>query len=180
MNLASPRLPNNPRVPTHPDFTIRRATVADVPAVLPMVAAIVAQHEAWDPDRYATLPDVLDRYERWLPARAQDDRGVFLVAQTPAPPSDPPTLVGFLVATIDPNIPIYTLKEYAFIQDLWVEPAHRRRGIARALVQIAIDHLRAQGITQIRLETAAPNDPARRLFESLGFRTSTIDMLLSL
>lgn len=164
-------------MPTHPDpITIRRATPDDVPAVLPMVAAIVAQHHAWDPDRYAPLPDVLDRYERWLPARARDDRGVFLVAEDPSTHE----LVGFLIATIDPNIPIYTLKEYAFIQDLWVTPTHRRRGIARRLVEHALTHLRARNITQVRLETAAPNDPARRLFESLGFRPTTIDMLRTL
>lgn len=155
---------------------IRPATPDDVPAVLPMVRAICALHESWDHERYATLPDVLDRYASWLPERARDPRGTFLVAQDPATGE----LAGFLIATIDRNIPIYRQREYAFIQDLWVEPAHRRTGIARRLVQAALGHLGAQGVTQIRLETAAANEPARRLFESMGFRTGTIDLLRSI
>jgi RimJ/RimL family protein N-acetyltransferase len=33
------------------------------------------------------------------------------------------------------------------------------------------------GVTQIRLDTAAANEPARRLFASVGFRPSVIEML---
>lgn len=158
---------------------IRPATPADVPAVLPMVRAVCDMHARMDPDRYGFLPDVVDRYEHWLPQRAADPRSVFLVAERdPAPPS-PPSLVGFLVASVERNIPIYTLTEFGFIHDVWVEPAHRSQGIAQALVDEALARFRAMGVTQIRLETAAANEAARRLFASRGFRAGTIDLLRS-
>lgn len=153
---------------------IRPATAADVPTVLPMVGAICAMHDALDPARYAMLPDVVDRYARWLPTRAADPRSVFLVAESD---EEPPRLVGFLIATIETSIPIYRLKEYGFIHDVWVEPPYRRHGVARGLVAAAMERFAALGVTQVRLETAATNEEARRLFESCGFRVGTIDML---
>lgn len=155
---------------------IRPATPEDVPAVLPMVAAVCAMHERLDAARYAMLPDVVERYRRWLPIRAADPRSVFLVAEA----DDPALLAGFLVAAIEKSIPIYRLDEFAFIHDMWVEPAFRRRGAARALVEAAVDRFRAMGVSQARLETATCNEAARRLFESCGFRVGTIDMLREL
>lgn len=155
---------------------VRPATAADAPAILPMVRAVCDLHERLDPRRYDTLADVLDRYARWLPQRAADPRSVLLVADAESSAS----IDGFLVATIEPNIPIYRRREFGFIHDLWVEPAARRRGVARALVHSCLDRFAALGVDQVRLETAALNEPAQRLFASLGFRAGTIGMLRDL
>lgn len=150
---------------------IRPATPGDVTGVLPMVRAICDEHQALDPARYAMLPDVVDRYARWLPIRATDDRSVFLVADAGG------RAVGFIVATIETSIPIYALSEFAFIHDVYVKLEFRRRGVAGSLVQAACEMFRAKGVAQVRLETAGANDQARALFESQGFRVATIDML---
>lgn len=152
-----------------------------------MVAAICAMHQQLDPERYDMLPDVVERYRRWLPIRAEDPRSVFLVAESP-PESDDrihagapaPAIVGFLIATIEANIPIYHRKDFGFIHDVWVEPAHRRGGHARKLVNAALQRFRAAGVDQVRLETAALNDGARKLFAACGFRVGTIDLLRQL
>lgn len=156
---------------------IRPATPADIPAVLPMVREICRMHARMDPERYGFLDDVAERYERWLPQRAADPRSVLLVAEAASPQPRPPMVVGFLVGAVETNIPIYTLREYGYIHDVWVEPAHRARGIASALVDEALRRFGAMGVTQVRLETAAENEAARRLFASRGFRVGTIDML---
>ena len=103
--------------------------------------------------------------------------------KTPAASSSSPTPApasGFLIATVEQNIPIYQLKKFGFIHDVWVDPQHRRSGIARALVEEAANRFRAMGITQLRLETAAANEHARDLFTACGFRVGTIDMLRQL
>lgn len=152
-------------------MAIRPATPADVPAILPMVAALCAEHEAWDPERYGYLPDVVERYRRWLPQRAEDPRSVLLVAEEGG------AVAGFLVGTVEANIPIYTLTEFGFIHDMWVEPSFRRRGLARALVLAAVERFAALGIRQVRLETATANEGARRMFQACGFRAGAVDML---
>ncbi|WP_250122243.1 GNAT family N-acetyltransferase [Chroococcidiopsis sp. CCMEE 29] len=156
---------------------IRPATPADVPAVLPMVAAVCALHESWDAAKYGFLPNPAQRYERWLIAQATNDRSVFLVAEDDVELGG---LVAFLIATIEREIPIYRLKEFGFIQDLWVEPEYRHAGIARQMVRLTVERFKQMGVKQIRLDTAAANDAARRLFSACGFRPSTIEMLIEL
>lgn len=166
---------------------LRPATPSDVPLVLPMVRSLLGEHAARDPARFATLPDVLDRYARWLPIRATDPRSVFLVAEEPLIPSGPssipgaePTLVAFAVCSVEAAIPIYATGEFGWVHDLYVVPAARRQGIARALTREVIARFASMGVTQIRLETASFNDAARATFAAEGFRVSSIEMLREL
>ncbi len=161
-------------------MTIRPATPADVPAVLPMVAKTCALHERWDPGKYGFRENPAEMYRRWLTARATDPRAVFLVAERTAMLQDVPFLAGFLIGTVEREIPIYRLEEYGFIHDLWVEPTYRNEGIARQMVMLAIERFRAIGVEQIRLDTAAPNEVARGLFAACGFRPSVQEMLLEI
>jgi ribosomal protein S18 acetylase RimI-like enzyme len=153
---------------------IRPATAEDIPAVLPMVAKISALHEAWDPAKFGFLPNPENRYRHWLTQRADDPQSVFIVAQREQ------RIVAFLVGTVEAEIPIYRVKEFGFLHDLWVEEEYRNEGIARQMVMLAIERFKAMGVTQIRLDTAAANEPARKLFASCGFRVSTIEMLMEL
>lgn len=50
-----------------------------------------------------------------------------------------------------------------------VAPPHRARGVGRALLEALIDAARADGHPALSL-SVAPANPARRLYESLGFR----------
>jgi ribosomal protein S18 acetylase RimI-like enzyme len=152
-------------------MTIRPATADDVPGVLPLVAKLAALHEAWDPQRYDYKPGVEQRYDRWLRSRTSDDRSVFLVAEREG------RIVAFLIATVVETIPIYRREQTGYFHDMWVEPEYRNEGIARRMTMLAIEAFGKMGITQIRLETATANEPARKLFESCGFRISSIEML---
>lgn len=160
---------------------IRPALPQDVPDVLPMVAKICALHESWDAAKYGFLPNPAEMYRRWLTARANDPRSVFLVAEREAAGAEAaPRLVGFLIGTTESELGIYRLKEYGFLHDLWVEPDYRNEGIARQLVMLAVERFREMGLKQVRLDTAAENEVARNLFRSCGFRVSTIEMLAEL
>jgi len=159
---------------------IRPASPADVPAVLPMVAKIAALHERWDPAKYGYLPNPAEMYRGWLTSRARDRRSVFLVAERDAILTDVPFLVGFLVATVEREIPIYRLEEYGFIHDLWVEEEYRHEGFGQQMVMLAVERFRDLGVRQVRADTAASNGPARGLMLACGFRPSTIEMLLEI
>ena len=161
-------------------MNIRRATAADVPQVLPMVAAIAALHEAWDPAKFGYLPHPENRYQTWLTGRTRDDRGVFLVAEREPRAAEPAKLVGFLVATVEQEIPIYRVKEFGFIHDIWVDDAYRHEGVGRQLVMLAIERFRQIGVPQVRADTAARNDAARGLMAKCGMRPSTTEMLVEL
>lgn len=158
-----------------PAMTIRPATIDDVPKVLPMIGKLAKLHESWDLERYPYTEDSEQRYDRWLRARADDPRSIFLVAQT-----EGGQIAGFAVATVEKNIPIYRVGEYGFLHDLWVEEEYRHEGIGRQMMMRVIERFKEMGISQIRLETAALNDMARDVFVKCGFRISTVEMLLEL
>jgi ribosomal protein S18 acetylase RimI-like enzyme len=56
------------------------------------------------------------------------------------------------------------------IHDLAVLPGHRGRGTGRALLAAAEKHARETGCCKLTLEVQEDNAPARRLYESWGFR----------
>lgn len=156
---------------------IRPATADDVPAVLPMVRKIASMHEKLDPAKYSFRSDPGEMYRNWLRKRASDPHSVFLVADAR---QNPPKLLGFLIGTVEQEIPIYRLEEMGFIHDLWVEEEYRHEGIGRQLVMMAIERFREMGVKQIRCDTAWANDAARSLFQVCGFRPSTVELLIEL
>lgn len=156
-------------------MNIRPATSNDVPEILPMVASICALHQAWDEAKYNFKSNPQEHYQKWLIAQSSNERSVFLVAE-----AESKKLVGFAIATVEREIPIYRLQEFAFIHDLWVEPEYRQAGVAKRMILLTIDSFKQMGIKQIRLDTAYANEVARKLFSSCGFRISTIEMLVEL
>lgn len=58
----------------------------------------------------------------------------------------------------------------AHLRMLGVDPAYRRRGIARALMQAVIELAQAHNRTRLTLETTPRMLAAQRMYESLGFQ----------
>jgi len=137
-----------------------------------MVRRLCELHRGWDRAKYDFVEGIEEMYRGWLTARASDPRAVFLVADREG--RGP---VGFLIGTVEREIPIYRLKEYGFIHDLWVEEEYRHEGVARQMVMRAVERFGEIGVAQVRLDTAAANEAARRLFERCGFRMSVVEML---
>jgi ribosomal-protein-alanine N-acetyltransferase len=81
--------------------------------------------------------------------------------------------VPFLVAERRSVVVGYVVAHYAAdegeILNLGVTPAHRRRGIGRALIRRMLQLLAGRGVRHVFLEVRASNTEARRLYETLGF-----------
>lgn len=59
------------------------------------------------------------------------------------------------------------------LEDVYVAPEARRRGVARALVGFALDRARARGCASVGLHTNERNVAAVDLYRSLGFATES-------
>lgn len=59
------------------------------------------------------------------------------------------------------------------LNDLFVQPEARRRGIAKALMEHAAEWARRQKAAKLVLETAVDNHAAKRLYEALGWKRET-------
>lgn len=60
------------------------------------------------------------------------------------------------------------------VTGLAVDPAEQRTGVGRALVEALIESARSRGARRLTLRVFAPNQPARRLYEGLGFETEGV------
>jgi GNAT superfamily N-acetyltransferase len=52
---------------------------------------------------------------------------------------------------------------------MWTAPATRRSGLGRGLVEAVVDWAASTGATAVELWVTRDNDPAQRLYESMGF-----------
>jgi ribosomal protein S18 acetylase RimI-like enzyme len=67
-----------------------------------------------------------------------------------------------------------------WIYDIEIDEKHRRRGYARAALELGHVEAKALGAAAIGLNVFAFNDGARALYESLGYEPTAIQMLLPL
>jgi ribosomal protein S18 acetylase RimI-like enzyme len=86
-------------------------------------------------------------------------RGIWLVAL-----SDD-YVVGVLGATPEDDID----SRDRYLSYLWVEPKHRRAGLACRMVVRMLDDLRARGVRRAWLWVLQENEAARALYEKVGF-----------
>ncbi|MES2611661.1 MAG: GNAT family N-acetyltransferase [Pseudomonadota bacterium] len=78
---------------------------------------------------------------------------------------------GTLAATaaLAPSGPFTSSRHKLVLWGTFVAPAHRRKGLGRAVVRHAIDHARHNGARRVHLTMYLPNPAAGALYESLGF-----------
>ena len=62
-----------------------------------------------------------------------------------------------------------TVLDETDMMNVAVDPDYRRRGVARMLVGSLVDALVKRGSHRLTLEVRASNEPAKRLYETLGF-----------
>ncbi len=88
---------------------------------------------------------------------------------------------GFLVAEVDGEVRGYVdvlprpWQGMAWVANLAVEPAYRRRGIAIALMRNASQWAREQGLQSMTVEATTKNYPAICLYQKLGFKFCGFD-----
>ena len=67
-----------------------------------------------------------------------------------------------------------TLADEGEIQRIAVDPAFRRQGIARKLMESMAAVARMTGAREVALEVRESNESARKLYESYGFRQEAV------
>ncbi len=97
--------------------------------------------------------------------RLMDDRSAEFVLGAPGPDSPP---AGILQLRFRHSI--WRAGGDALIEDVYVDPAARRSGLGRVMVQYAMDYARVErGCRRAELDVNEANTPALALYESLGF-----------
>jgi GNAT superfamily N-acetyltransferase len=106
----------------------------------------------------------------------ESEEQLFLIAEQTGHPATP---IGLAHASVVIREAVFEPASKLHVHGLYVEPNHRRRGIGRSLLDSAMAWGRAKGCTEAELNVLRQN-PARRLYECLGFRAFQTEMVLDL
>jgi len=153
------------------EIHIRRATTADLSEVGRLGALLVKTHHAFDPKRFmAATPQTPAGYAAFLKTQFDEPNTTVLVAE------DRGDVVGYSYAAVE-GVDYMSLRGPAgVLHDLVVALEHRHRGIGRRLLEETLAFLEAHGAPRVVLSTAEQNGDAQRLFASVGFRRTMVEM----
>ena len=153
--------------------TIRNATPSDLEAIGQLGALLVQTHHDFDTKRFmAPTPQTPNGYASFLGSQLRNPKVVILVAESDG------GVIGYTYAGVEGNDYMSLRGPAGVIYDVAVDPAHRRNGVGRKLLEATIQALEKSGVPRIVLSTAEKNESAQRLFARLGFRRTMIEMTL--
>ena len=143
---------------------IRLAAAGDESTLAALNTPTQIAHVAAHPEvfRPARLRDVTD----WFAAFLKSPTSAAWIAE-----DDSGTAVGYATAQYHerPESPFTVARRWCEIDQLTVAPSHRRRGVARALIDAVVDDALTNGVRDVELCVWAFNKTARTAFGRLGF-----------
>jgi ribosomal protein S18 acetylase RimI-like enzyme len=153
------------------DTVIRRAKPADMTAVGKLGALMVRTHHSFDPKRFmAAGPNTETGYGSFLGSQLDKRDVIVLVADQGG------EVVGYTYAGVEDRDWMALRDRAGAVYDIVVDPAHRRHGIGRMLLEATLRLLEERGMPRVVLSTAERNEEAQHLFERAGFRRTMIEM----
>lgn len=159
-------LPDSQKVPV-----VRRATPADLPGIGRLGALLVETHHDFDPRRFlAARPGTPEGYASFISTQLEDPDIAVLVAD------DDGDVIGYAFAAVEGYDYMALRGPAGVLHDIIIDPEYRGRGVGRLLLDAALTFLRSRGVPRVVLSTAARNEGAQRLFASVGFRRTMIEM----
>lgn len=150
---------------------VRRATSADLPRIGHLGALLVKEHYDFDTLRFLAPKN-----------RTPADYASFMISQLDKPDvavlvaDDNGDVIGYSYAAVEGYDYMSLRGPAGVVHDVIVEPEYRGRGVGRVLLEATLELLKSRGVPRVVLTTAEQNEPAHRLFESVGFRRTMIEM----
>ena len=138
-------------------MTVRRVLSSDIPAVVELRRAM------WNELHPEAPADaiMLESTARYLREGLESGRVQGWIVVDDAP-------IGMALLVVQEHPPRPSGRELrGYVTAVFVDPAHRRRGHARALMLAVAEYAHQEGFRRIMLRTT---DQARRLYASVGYR----------
>jgi GNAT superfamily N-acetyltransferase len=133
--------------------SVRRATPEDAEAVARLLHDFQLEYDEPSPG----VEELADRYEKQL------GDGSVIVLLAGAGPD------GFAQLRFRPWVYSDGPRAHSYLEELYVVPQLRGKGIGRALLDTAMDVARDEGAIQMELGTSEDDVEAQSLYESAGF-----------
>ena len=150
---------------------IRPAVPADLPTLGRLGALMVRTHHDFDPRRFIAPTPYTERgYASFLGSQLRAEHVIVLVAEQNG------RTIGYAYAGVEETDYMSLRGPAGVLYDILVDPASRRHGVGRQLLDAVLSALKSRDVRQVVLSTAERNDAAQRLFAGAGFRRTMIEM----
>ncbi len=149
------------------DFTIRPGHREDAADAARLWMQSAREHTAHD-RIYATAPGAERVMRRFLADLTASSHSFLFVAELDG------RTAGFISGELREGSPTFRQKTWASVDDVFVEPEHRNRGMGRALLESVEAWAKERNADGISLQVAAANERGRKFYEDLGFREVSV------
>jgi GNAT superfamily N-acetyltransferase len=139
-----------------PAVEVRKALVEDLNLLVPLFDAY---------RQFYRQPSEPDRARRFLLERFEHDQSVIFLS------FEGGAAVGF--TQLYPSFSSGAMARIFILNDLFVTPAARGRGVGSALLRAAAEYARGAGALRLVLSTELTNTTAQSLYERLGWKRNT-------
>jgi ribosomal protein S18 acetylase RimI-like enzyme len=153
------------------DFTIRPGRREDAAEAARLWMQSAEEHTSHD-RVYETSPGAEKTMRRFLADVAKSSYSFLFVAVV----GD--RTVGFISGELRQGSPTFLPKTWASVDDVFIEPEYRNRGMGHALLQCVQAWAQERGADGISLQVAAANSRGRKFYEDLGFRDVSVYKVL--
>lgn len=147
-------------------------TLTAVLASLALLASACTRTDrtAGTPGSAAATPQTERAYASFLGGQLEEPNVVVLVAELSG------EVLGYTYAAIEGSDYMSLRGPAGVLYDIVVDPASRRQGLGRMLLDATLAALEALGAPRVMLSTAERNESAQRMFARAGFRRTMIEM----
>jgi GNAT superfamily N-acetyltransferase len=153
-------------------IAIRTATASDQERLGRYGGALMRQHHDDDPRRFLQVEHPEAGYGRFLVSQLANPDSLVMVAEHSG------AVIGYIFADVEATNWMELRGPCGVVHDIYVDETARHLGAGRELMRAAITWIRSKGRSQVVLTTKTRNEHAHRLFATLGFRKTMLEMTL--
>ncbi|MFI5388466.1 MAG: GNAT family N-acetyltransferase [Candidatus Eremiobacterales bacterium] len=142
--------------------TIRQLTAAEIDIAKDMRHEMILELDGRDADE--SYPGWRERYVEFYASQMARGYAALFVAESEGHP-----LGVAAVYLLKNHRSVIFARRSAYVSNVWVEPAGRRKGIASALTRMTIEWARSKGCEVVRLRSSRMGRP---VYSAIGFTPS--------
>jgi len=86
-------------------------------------------------------------------------------------------VIGHLMVSVKKLPPVYTIDKEAYVDELFVKPAFRGKGVGAALLREAQKWAKNRGLRELSLTANVKNARAQEVYHEFGFRDLTVKLV---
>ncbi|MBS1616998.1 MAG: GNAT family N-acetyltransferase [Bacteroidetes bacterium] len=140
----------------------RRANSTDIPQMLPLWRYLIDIHAPME-RMFETVEGAESKFAEFLKSLLDKENYLIAVAE------DEGKIAGYVISHVSQTPEVFVLRRKMYVQDMVIEPAYRRQGVARKLMDVVLAFAKEQQVEKIDLLVAVQNEGANKFWREMGF-----------